>query len=814
MLRLKTEREVVMNLSSSLQAKLDAPTKAFEVALRCFVADNILSQYSDEQSLKDEIQKRIDSIKGTHIILSGKITSSNILSAREWSSFWENICFSQDCYYKKEHFKSHDVAFLSQTILMTYVFQDLHQPFIQAFGKPENYLFYAQKYYDVRNALSHQGSSVISDEDAKSCVFFMKKGCKCINEPYFWFRSAVEIERDIDNFEKALYLAEPIIENLDMVPFSSNCIVCREPELTDLFKYVCGWNGTKRLRNRKHLVCISGYGGIGKTSLVTEFLSRLLELMKSESYGGLRPTFILFYSAKIQTMEFDQSFGSLYIRKTRSQFSNCDQLLSCFYNDLSIEEFDDEWEQQGIFIVDNLETLDGEERRKIIDFINDVLPSSVQVIITTRIPEHADEQMQLRGFQNEAGLHFIEEYLSKNKINLTLSDKQRRDLIKYSYGNSLVLVLALKRLGAQKSSYRSIISELQRLPKNDTDNSISHFMFQNTIEEILKIYPENRETTKSVLICLSLRPEALTADVLASAHRGTSITVDEIEDILQLLTRYLIVEKIGDTYVINEFANHFILTSMTPSQETKREWESKLLSAMHETEQQKMTVDELKENYPKLSGVLEEWKGEREEESLAICHAFSIYDRKKAISCGNAAFEIDQLNREFDQIEYQYSTHPYIYYQRARILKELRSDKIIEDEYNDLIKSNYEKCLMMIDTPSFVQIKATQTYPSVLWIYSMFLLSISCFEEASRYAYDAVQNYKQLGIVSADADDALFVYGIAEINLFKLDLNMQHLKNAREALSKSRVKKNMKKNVQKHYDQLASEVNKYNRFAI
>ena len=48
-----------MNLNSSLQSMLDTPTKAFEVALRCFVADNLLCQYPDEQSLKYEIKNRI-----------------------------------------------------------------------------------------------------------------------------------------------------------------------------------------------------------------------------------------------------------------------------------------------------------------------------------------------------------------------------------------------------------------------------------------------------------------------------------------------------------------------------------------------------------------------------------------------------------------------------------------------------------------------------------------------------------------------------------------------------------------------------------
>ena len=101
-----------MNLNSSLQSMLDTPTKAFEVALRCFVADNLLCQYPDEQSLKDEIQKRIDAIKGTHIILSGKIASSNILSAKEWPSFWSNTLFSRNCFLNKEHTISHDVVFL------------------------------------------------------------------------------------------------------------------------------------------------------------------------------------------------------------------------------------------------------------------------------------------------------------------------------------------------------------------------------------------------------------------------------------------------------------------------------------------------------------------------------------------------------------------------------------------------------------------------------------------------------------------------------------------------------------------------------
>lgn len=538
----------------------------------------------------------------------------------------------------------------------------------------------------------------------------------------------------------------------------------------------------------------------------------MLNVMQEDSYDGLRPAFILFYSAKMQFIEFDQTSGSLYVRNRKKQFFSCEDLLAKFYKDLSIEGFDDNWQKLGILIIDNLETLNGEERAKIIDYINYELPSSIQVIITTRIPEHADETITLRGFQSDAGLDFINEYLTKNQISIDLTDEQKNELTKYSYGNSLVLVLALKRMASKKSSYRAIINELKQLPKSTDDNSISQFMFQNTIEELYSIYPQISETIKSVLICLSLRPEALSADVLALAHKDSSI--DEIDDILQLLTQYLVVEKAGDSYSINEFANHFIMTSLALSSAAKAKWESNLLSAMHMVEEQKMSVDEFKLNYPKLSEVLSEWCGTEENENLAICHAFTLYEYKKNITSGNAAYEIDNMNREFDYIEHMYSAHPYVFYQRARILKELRQDHIIGDEYNHLIKSNYDSCLMMINSPSFAQIKNTRTYPSILWIYAMFLLSSNSLEPASHYADDAVKNFERLSIKDSDYDDALLIYGIAEIGLFALNLDKNHLKNARNVAKKFEKKKCFPKNVQVHYDQLTQEIAKYNRFKI
>ena len=207
--------------------------------------------------------------------------------------------------------------------------------------------------------------------------------------------------------------------------------------------------------------------------------------------------------------------------------------------------------------------------------------------------------------------------------------------------------------------------------------------------------------------------------------------------------------------------------------------------------------------------MLDEWSGESEEEGLAICHAFSLYETKRRVTKGNAVYELEMLSREFERIEHQYSAHPYVYYQQARILKELRQEKVIGDDYNDQIKSNYEKCLMMIDTPSFIRIKSTKTYPSVLWIFSMFLLATDHLNEASRYAHDAVQNFQQLGITSGDVNDALAIYGIAEAKLFPSEYRVNHLKIARDVFKKLSDKNGLAKNIENHRKQLGAELEKY-----
>ncbi|MCI6560358.1 MAG: hypothetical protein MR434_02945 [Ruminococcus sp.] len=272
--------------------------------------------------------------------------------------------------------------------------------------------------------------------------------------------------------------------------------------------------------------------------------------MKENDYLGFRPSFILFYSAKEQMLDINDETGAIKKKRLKSQFHDLDLFKSLLFKDLEIQDFNDYLKIEGLIIVDNLESLKTDDRKDVLDFLFEELPPCIEAIITTRIPENdVDYSMPINGFRNEAGIVFIKQFASQNKFTINLSDEQISALVKYSFGNSLVLVLSLKRLISNKTSYQSIINEMKRLPSENTENVITEFMFQNTINEILTLYPTQSSLIKSVLICLSLSSEPLSASVILTTHKDSNLVISDVESILKLLTEYLVTDKVDDSYV-------------------------------------------------------------------------------------------------------------------------------------------------------------------------------------------------------------------------------------------------------------------------
>ena len=122
--------------------------------------------------------------------------------------------------------------------------------------------------------------------------------------------------------------------------------------------------------------------------------------MKQNEYLGFRPSFILFYSAKEQMLDINEETGSIKKKRLKSQFHGLDTFKALLFNDLEISDFNDYWKTEGLIIVDNLESLNTNERKRVVDFLYEELPSSVQATITTRIHENdVDYSLPINGFR-------------------------------------------------------------------------------------------------------------------------------------------------------------------------------------------------------------------------------------------------------------------------------------------------------------------------------------------------------------------------------------------------------------------------------
>lgn len=801
------------NISIYKQDQLDIPTKSFEVAFRSYIARRILAEYPNKDQLRTEFANQVAILKQSEAILSYRIKSAleDSIKGKKWEAFWDNLQFMDACNQAQSHTDSHDVFYLSLSVTLTFAFKRLFEDLIQAFPNPADYVQKANSYYEVRNALSHRASRQISSVEANDAITFMRVACNVIGDEFFWYKSKASIAGDIDKYQLD---SKPFIaENLDDIPFSENEIVCREPEFNALFKCVCNWDGHRKMLGGKRLLCIAGYGGIGKTALVTEFVKRLLAKMVDETYEGLRPEFILFYSAKERKLDFDQETGKLQNQRVHKQFSNFSELKCRILEQLNISSFPGDWNHPGILIIDNLETLDNQSREDLLNFIDYDLPQCIRVILTTRIPEEADKLIKLKGFQADEGLLFMREYIERNGLDITLDENQIKSIVEYSYGNPLVLVLALKRLSAGVIKYPALIKELKVLPSN-ANRSVGSFMYQNTIEEIKRNHSGMKDAIEKVLQSMSIYEYPLDKEILASAH---ALDVELIEEILEILAKYLVIERAGDGYVINNFANEFVLVSMSIDSTTKASLRQKILTAVNESRRNSDTLAEYLEQYSALRGVITDWLGDSEKDCFAIAKAFVLYEDMKRINQKNADYEIQQCNMEFEGLIQQNSAHPYVYYQRARMLLELRINGLIHDEYNSTIEDDFSRCLMLIDDYSFRTIKKTQTYPSILWIYSIFLNSTNKHIKAAQYAEEAVGVFRNLGIKTNNYYDALAMQGIIELTLYAQNIRqVQRLKIARanyQEIIKNHAKPKHAldpiNGFTKHLNQLMNELDKY-----
>lgn len=745
-----------MYLSSIQHDQLRTLTLAFEIPYRTYIANRLLSIYPERDSFLTAMsQFDTAQLSNNDNGLNGAI--NKILQAP--GQIYKKLECANECFQSRTVNGDQNVPNLGDLNILIYILKHQFSDLIRVFPDFNAFFSLAKKYTYARNKLSHPLSKILEESDMIPALNFMEETTKWLDSIFFWDKSQSDILKRIVSLRTGR-VDIPIAEhNISAMPFPEMRIVCREKETSELKEFIYGKPGAFK---KQSSYCIYGYGGLGKTALVLECVKQIVrDIIDDKTVNGYKPEFLFFFTAKEQKLTYSQTNGSISSVGVRKNFSTFADLKKLIIESLKITNFAG-FHKEGIIIIDNLETLPGPDRSQLHNFIQTESPPCIQYILTSRKEEHYDINVELSGFE-DANIGFIGEYVEKNDLNLELSDEEKLSLLQLSKGNTLVLVLCLSRLSRKLETLDSIRADFSKLPTTKILSAelsslppsgfeiISEFMFKNTFEEVEAIFSEDNKVMYQILQVFT----AYDADSidLYTISILTGIECQTVKRIADILCHYLILERNGADYSINQFAEKYIIQRFFPDSIQYESIRESISKCVRRTKAELDAFNaELKAN-PKRRKIINDWDIKSPGDIIAAAKVDQLYlDVRRECNRGTKFYiqnALEKALREMAQLE-KSCMHPYVQYQKARILRKIDESKVLPGNHDRDILNITKNVIWTIRMNNiYSNIQHTRSFATILWTYGFQLLRTDV-STATRYLEDAKNVFEECVI---DDDD-------------------------------------------------------------
>lgn len=777
-----------MYLTIRQHEKLRTLIMDIEIPYRSYISQVMLQTYKSEVEFSAALDEKLIALKSTSEWAT--IASEAGRLRKNSTDIFFALQFSNQSFNEKKVKGEAIVPMLGQVNTLSFIFKDLFQELISQFPDFKTFYSLARKYQYDRNKLDHPMCKVLEDTDMTPVLNFIDILCSSLDENFFWVKPFKEIRKELISLQTGRIFIPIEINNINDMPFPDMRIVCRTREIERIKEFVYGKPGAFR---KQSSYCIFGYGGLGKTALVLEAIKEIVQdVLDSVTINGYHPKFVLFYTAKEQKLSYSVTAGNIESISVRQTYSSFKDFKTQFFRDLGIESFDN-FKKEGIVIVDNLETLSSEDRSKLHDFIQAGSPAQIQYILTSRKEEQYDMNIELHGFENEAGFTFIGEYMVENDLAADLSQDNITDLLQLSKGNTLVLVLCLRRLGQNLATMESMKADFSKLPKirnideelrNLPPNGfeiISEFMFKNTFEEIEEIFSKDTENIYRILQVFAVY-ESNNVDIY-TLSLITTLDYKTIEEILSILCHYLILERHGASYSQNQFAAKYIVQRFLPDSVKYMSLQNEIVQCTRKIARELKDFNEGLMRNPERRTIFADWQVITDGDKIAAAKADQIFlSVKDDCKKGNKFFVetgLQEALKNFEDLE-RTTMHPYIKYQKARILKQIDDCGVLDTKYDDEITEIYKEVIWGIKINGiYDKIQKTKTYASILWIYGM-RLSSSDYATSARYLEDAKESFERLSLQDNEYYACITQLTGVYINLYKTTKEKSYLRQARQ----------------------------------
>lgn len=751
-----------MYVSTQLTFKLDEIIKSFEVALRSYLTDKIKPKFLTDDNFKQYLEELKETQEASTIIFSSKI--ENILKnfITNYTKIYKLLNETSQATLQKD-FQDQEVPYVSELInLIIIFFKELDElkKIHNNYTTVEEFIYKCSLYHRVRNDLSHPGSKKILKSEATEILKLVSKFIEELDDKYFWFVTKNNLSSKINDYYKLENNKVLKYDNLRNINVSHQKTICREVEIEKLFSSIIGNSKYTRVAGS---TIIYGYGGVGKTALVIDFIYEIIQKIQS-SENSINYDFILFFSSKDEILSIQKTTGEYYIDKLTSNIHTYEDIIKQILKNLELNSFEELQQSNlnGIIAIDNIENLDFDEKNKIFEMMKK-LPRNIQFILTSRNEEPCEEKMHLSEFKDfETGKEFITNYISSNDLDIQLSEEQVKNLLTSTKGNTLLLVQSLLSLNDKTTTVDEISTNLNNYESSAFEKVVS-FMYKNTFDNAIKELEDKGYNPKSVILIATLYEEKIDLYALSQL---SELNINEVREVSNYLASKLIFNKTQEFYTVNEFASRFIFISLMPNKYEKNKLQDDINTYKNDLKQKLLKMEKQRKKNPKIDTIIKDWRPNNYIDQIVITEVFHMFNKfKDAIR----AKDNHKLKILFDEyLKYELTTkHPYIRFQKARILNLLIAQRyynfLKEDEITKEINRCYEDTLESINT-SYSYIKNTESHIAVLMLYGFFLYrNIEDFSRAIRFLEDAEE------LLNKKKDKK---YYLVKNELYKLYLDM------------------------------------------
>jgi hypothetical protein len=224
----------------------------------------------------------------------------------------------------------------------------------------------------------------------------------------------------------------------------------------------------------------------------------------------------------------------------------------------------------------------------------------------------------------------------------------------------------------------------------------------------------------------------------------------KVETIIDLLCNYLIVERKNGYLSLNGFAEKYIISRFMPDSIAYQKMFSEISGRRRKIKDalERLKIDKCER--PELASILRDWAIVNDSDLYLSAKLYSLYGRTEQACRDSSRYWIesalDDLITECNEAE-RITAHPYIKYQKARILQIIDDSRVLDQIHDEEIKKSYEEAIYVINmVGQYSSIQQTKSYASMLWIYGQYLYFQHDIEAAIKYLETSEKSFKSQGI--------------------------------------------------------------------